>query len=80
MQNDSPLPQECVPGTRFKIDCNNCHCTEAGIVACTKKGCISFLDKEMQSDEPQTELYNNQVCKPNEIKMEVSSVICDSKS
>lgn len=79
MQNDSPQPHECVPGTKFKIDCNYCHCTDTGIAACTQKGCIPFLDKEMQSDEPQTELYNNQVCKPNEIKMEVSLIFGNSK-
>lgn len=30
---------ECVPGSRFKNDCNWCFCTDTGLAVCTLKGC-----------------------------------------
>lgn len=29
----------CVPGTRFKSECNHCICTSTGVPVCTLKGC-----------------------------------------
>ena len=31
---------ECKPGERWKVDCNDCFCTETGIGACTLRGCL----------------------------------------
>lgn len=34
--------EKCIPGTRWKQDCNSCWCTEAGFGACTLMGCLHF--------------------------------------
>lgn len=41
-----PPPQQpargvCVPGTRFKQDCNTCYCTSTGMALCTLRGCLT---------------------------------------
>lgn len=36
---------ECIPGTRWKSDCNNCWCSENGFAACTLKGCLGHGQK-----------------------------------
>jgi Pacifastin inhibitor (LCMII) len=33
-------PNDCVPGARWKQDCNWCWCAENGFAACTLKGCL----------------------------------------
>lgn len=30
---------DCVPGNRFKQDCNWCFCTNTGVAVCTLRGC-----------------------------------------
>lgn len=47
--NDS---DKCIPGARWKQDCNSCWCTETGISACTLMGCLHFDDKIQRFDPP----------------------------
>lgn len=44
----SDVPQksedQCVPGTRWKEDCNMCFCTSTGLAACTLRGCLGKVN------------------------------------
>lgn len=39
-EDSIPQGNECVPGTRWKNECNNCWCSETGYAACTLMGCL----------------------------------------
>lgn len=47
----------CVPGKRWKNDCNWCYCTETGISLCTLRGCLT------KADLPTVQIDINQVKK-----------------
>lgn len=36
--------EHCVPGSRWKNDCNSCWCSESGVAACTLMACLHFGD------------------------------------
>ncbi|KAK7074374.1 hypothetical protein SK128_004623, partial [Halocaridina rubra] len=45
------LEPSCTEGSRWRIDCNWCSCTETGVGVCTEKACIS----DAPIDEPDCE-------------------------
>jgi hypothetical protein len=69
----------CEPGSTSKQDCNTCKCSVDGTrLACTRRFCLpheitpKHKRETVKEDEEQTVPNGNQVCVPNEIKMEVS--------
>ncbi|CRK97515.1 CLUMA_CG010904, isoform A [Clunio marinus] len=64
----------CTEGESFKKDCNTCVCSASGFHACTLMLCV---DEQQETTTQPAEIEhsestqaNNQVCTPNEIKME----------
>ncbi|KAF5307580.1 hypothetical protein FQR65_LT06798 [Abscondita terminalis] len=44
--------RECTPGVPYREnDCNNCFCTETGILGCTQIGCLSQKHRDMTNCE-----------------------------
>ncbi|XP_042890911.1 kielin/chordin-like protein [Penaeus japonicus] len=52
VQRNVALPPHftCAPGSRWKVDCNTCTCSDTGVAACTLMACIG--DVQQKSDEP----------------------------
>ncbi|XP_037802320.1 kielin/chordin-like protein isoform X2 [Penaeus monodon] len=44
----------CAPGSRWKVECNTCTCSETGLAACTLMACFGgkSLNAQQSSDEP----------------------------
>jgi len=50
--------QNCVPGSRWKEDCNSCFCTDKGFAACTLMGCSGFNNNNHNQLRPNTNFVN----------------------
>ncbi|KAG5679586.1 hypothetical protein PVAND_009146 [Polypedilum vanderplanki] len=66
----------CTPKAKFQKDCNTCICNDLGNNAvCTLMACPDLLitTTEEPSITEQSTINGNQVCTPNEIKMQVET-------
>ena len=75
------LGYSCVPGSRFKDDCNSCKCDSTGtLAACTKKRCLPSESRPTRDAEQKIPVNEPGFkCEPNQLFMDdCNTCTCDA--